>query len=352
MRRSGRRILESEATAPAGKGAINRQVLLRNRPAGIAQAGDFEIVEGRIIPPADGEVLVENRYLSVEPAMRGWIADTRGYAEPVPLGSVMRALAAGRVVESRHPDFAVGDDVTGWFGWQQFATVGADRIVRKVLERDLPLSASLGVLGINGVTALLALTRVGDPKPGETLVVSTAAGAVGSAVGQIANILGCRTVGIAGGAAKAALCTEEFGYAAAIDYRAPGLEEALAAACPDGVNVYFDNTAGPISDAVHRHLALGARVVVCGTAAIADWSDWPSGPRVERHLLVRRARMEGFVIFDHMAHYEAAIARLADWVREGRLRFREDILEGIEACPDALAGLYRGENDGKRLIRL
>ncbi len=331
---------------------VNQQVLLRNRPSGVAQADDFEIVERPVPALAEGEILVRNRFLSVEPAMRGWIADTRGYADPVPLGSVMRALAAGTVVSSRHPDFAPGDDVTGWFGWQAFAAVGASKVVRKVAERDLPLSASLGVLGINGVTALLALTMVGAPKAGDTVVVSTAAGAVGSAVGQIANILGCRTVGIAGGAAKVALCREEFGYAEAFDYRAPGLDEALAAACPDGVDVYFDNTAGPISDSVHRHLALGARVVVCGTAAIADWSDWPSGPRVERHLLVRRARMEGFVIFDHMDRYEEAIARLAQWVRDGKLRYREDLLDGIAACPDALAGLYRGENGGKRLIRL
>lgn len=332
--------------------AINHQVVLRQRPAGIAQAGDFKILRSPVGSPAEGEILVQNRFLSVEPAMRGWIADTRGYADPVPVGSVMRALAAGTVVESRHPDFVAGDEVTGWFGWQSFATVDAAKVVRKLAEPDLPMSASLGVLGINGVTALLALTLVGAPQPGETVVVSTAAGAVGSAVGQIANILGCRTVGISGGPEKVALCREQFGYAEAFDYRQPGLDEALSFACPGGVNVYFDNTAGPISDSVHRHLALGARVVVCGTAAISDWSDWPAGPRVERHLLVKRARMEGFVIFDHMHRYEGAVAKLAGWVREGKLAYREDILDGIEACPDALAGLYRGENDGKRLIRL
>jgi NADPH-dependent curcumin reductase CurA len=227
-----------------------------------------------------------------------------------------------------------------------------EAIVRRIRETDLPLSLSLGVLGINGVTAYLALTLIGAPRAGETVLVSTAAGSVGSAVGQIAKHLGCRTVGIAGGAAKVALCTSAFGYDAAIDYRCDVLDDAIAVACPAGIHVYFDNTAGAISDAALRHLANHARIVVCGTASISDWRDWPSGPRVERHLLVKRARMQGFVIFDHMDAYEDAVDRLADWVRNGTLAFREDILDGIEQCPDALAGLYRGENLGKRLIRL
>ena len=184
------------------------------------------------------------------------------------------------------------------------------------------------------------------------MVVSTAAGAVGSAAGQIAKIMGCRTVGIAGGAEKVKACLEDFGYDEAIDYRAGPIDDALGAACPDGIDVYYDNVAGPISDAVYRRLAVNSRVVVCGTASIADWSDWPTGPRVERHLLRQRTRMQGFVVFDHIAEYEGAIAQLADWVRAKRLTYREDVLQGIEACPDALAGLYRGENDGKRVIRL
>lgn len=330
----------------------NRQVRLRSRPIGVAQAEHFEIVEDAAPEPGEGEVVVRNRFLSVEPAMRGWIADTGNYSTPVATGSVMRALASGEIVASRHPDYAEGDPVTGWFGWQEYACVSPGQIVRRVQETDLPLSLSLGVLGINGVTAHLGLTRIGEPVAGETVLVSTAAGSVGSAAGQIAKILGCRTVGIAGGPKKVAQCLDDFGYDAAIDYRAPGLGDAILAACPDGVDVYYDNVAGPISDAVYRHLALNARVVVCGTASIADWSDWPTGPRVERHLLVKRARMQGFVIFDYMDEYEASVAQLADWVREGRLRYREDILEGIEACPDSLAGLYRGENLGKRLIRL
>ena len=331
---------------------MNRQVILTARPSGIAQAEHFAIRAVPDVPLAEGQLRVANHFLSVEPAMRGWIADVAGYADPVPIGGVMRALAVGDVIESRAPGFTSGDRVVGWFGWQERAVVDLGAVVRHVREHDLPLSLALGVLGINGVTAHLALTGIGKPVAGETVLVSTAAGSVGSAVGQIAKILGCRTVGIAGGPAKMGQCLNEFGYDAAIDYQAPHLSESIATACPRGVNVYFDNTAGAISDAVYPQLALRARVVVCGTASIAAWEPWPQGPRVERHLLVKRAAMQGFVIFDHMGAYEGSVATLAAWVREGRLHYREDILDGIEACPDALAGLYRGENTGKRIIKL
>lgn len=331
---------------------MNRRVVLATRPTGIAQAEHFRIESAPHEPLGAGMIRVRNSHLSVDPAMRGWIADMAGYAQPVPLGAVMRALAVGKVTESDANAFRVGDVVTGWFGWQDEAVVAPDVVVRKVIESDLPRSLALGVLGINGVTAHLALTRIGQPKPGETVLVSTAAGSVGSAVGQIARLLGCRTVGIAGGIAKAAQCLDRFGYDAAIDYKAGDPGPAIEAACPDGIDVYFDNTAGAISDAVYPRLALRSRVVVCGTASISTWDPWPSGPRVERHLLVKRARMEGFVIFDHMDAYEASVAQLAEWVRGGELRYVEDILDGIEACPDALAGLYRGENTGKRIVRL
>jgi NADPH-dependent curcumin reductase len=331
---------------------LNRQVILTSRPTGVAQAEHFAIVDAPHAPLGDGELRVRNRFLSVEPAMRGWIADVGNYAAPVEIGSVMRALAVGEVTESRASGFTQGDIVTGWFGWQEEAVVNVAAVVRKVVEADLPISLALGVLGINGVTAHLALTSIGAPKAGETVLVSTAAGAVGSAVGQIAKIIGCRTVGITGGPDKAAQCRDRFGYDVALDYKADGLGEAIAEACPNGVDVYFDNTAGQISDAVYPHLALGARVIVCGTASIPSWTPWPSGPRVERHLLVKRARMQGFVIFDHMDEYAASVAQLADWVRSGHLCYEEDIVEGLEACPDAIAGLYRGENKGKRIIKL
>ncbi len=330
----------------------NRQVRLKSRPTGIPQAEHFEIVEVEIPPVGDGEFLVRNEYLSVEPAMRGWVNAVANYAKPVGIGEVMRSFAAGRVVASRHRDYAQGDAVMGMLGWQDYAVSDGRSITRKVKEVGLPLSLSLGILGLNGVTAYFGLLEVGQPRPGDTVVVSTAAGAVGSAVGQIAKLMGCRTVGIAGGAVKTRLCREEFGYDAAIDYKAGDVGGALKAACPRGADVYFDNTAGAISDAVWAQLATGARVVICGTASVANWDPAPMGPRVERHLLVKRARAQGFLVFDYQHRYEEAVGRLADWVRAGRLRYREDIAEGIEACPDAIASLYRGDNLGKRLIRL
>ena len=237
-------------------------------------------------------------------------------------------------------------------GWQHYAVSDGTNITRKVKETDLPLSLSLGLLGLNGVTAYFGLLEAGAPRPGDTVVVSTAAGAVGSAVGQIASIMGCRTVGLTGGAEKVALCRNEFGYEVAIDYKAGNVAEALKRACPRGVDVYFDNTAGAISDAVMSQIAVGARIVICGTASISTWDPPPLGPRVERHMLVKRARMTGFLIFDYQQRYEEAIARLAVWVRAGRLHYREDIADGLEHCPGAIAELYRGENLGKRLIRL
>jgi NADPH-dependent curcumin reductase len=332
--------------------APNRQVRLKARPNGIPQAEHFEIVENAVPDIADGQFLVRNDYLSVEPAMRGWVSAVANYSKPVGIGEVMRAFTAGTVMKSRHAGYAEGDAVMGLLGWQDFAVSDGSTITRKIKETDLPLSLSLGILGLNGVTAYFGLLDVGRPRPGDTVVVSTAAGAVGSAVGQIAKLAGCRTVGLTGGSAKVKICEQDFGFDAAIDYKAGKLAEALAAACPRGVDVYFDNTAGAISDAVLAQLATGARVVICGTASISSWDPPPQGPRVERHLLVKRATMSGFLAFDYQHRYEEAIARLAAWVRQGKLHYREDISDGIEHCPGAIAELYRGDNLGKRLIRL
>jgi NADPH-dependent curcumin reductase len=330
----------------------HRQVLLKSRPVGIPQAEHFEIVEAPLPEVGERGFLVRNEFLSVDPAMRGWVNAMQNYSRPVAIGEVMRSYAAGTVAASRHPAFKEGDRVIGQLGWQEFAlSDGAG--VRKLREPDLPLSLSLGVLGLNGRTAYFGLLDLGQPRPGDTVVVSTAAGSVGSAVGQIAKITGCRTIGIAGGAEKVRLCREFFGYDVAIDYKtAAPLGEAIAGACPSGLDIYYDNTSGAVSDAVLPHLAVGARVLICGTASVANWDPPPMGPRVERHLLVKRARMQGFVAFDFEHRTEEAISRLAAWVREGRLRYREDILEGIESCPGAIAGLYRGENLGKRIVRL
>ena len=331
---------------------INRQVRLRSRPSGIPRPEHFEIVDVPVEPPGPGQVLVRNLWLSVEPAMRGWVNAVGNYSEPVAIGAVMRSFACGRVVVSNNPAWPVGTAVTGLFGWQDYALVDGTAIQRRIEEDGLPMSCALGVMGINGVTAHYGLLHIGQPRSGETVVVSTAAGAVGSCVGQIARLQGCRTVGIAGGPVKQALCIERFGFDAAVDYKAADFEESLAQACTGGVDVYYDNTAGEISDAVMRHLNVGARIVVCGTASVANWDPPPAGPRVERHLLTKRARMQGFVIFDHPEHAPVARADLAKWLRDGTLVYIEEVLEGIEQAPGAIAGLYRGDNLGKRLIRL
>ena len=333
-------------------GDTNHRVVLRARPQGIPEAHHFELQQVPVPALEPGEFLVRNEFLSVEPAMRGWVNAAANYSAAVGLGEVMRSFAAGRVVASRHRGYAIGDRVMGLLGWQTHAVSDGSGIRRKVKETDLPLSLSLGVLGINGVTAWFSLTQAARPLPGDTVVVSTAAGSVGSAVGQFAKMAGCRTVGIAGGAEKCRLCTAEFGFDAAVDYKSAGFEQALAAACPQGVDVYHDNTSGRISDAVLRLLNRHARVVVCGTAAVASWDPWPQGPRPERHLLNKSATMHGFLVWDWEHRYEEAVARLAPWVRDGRLRWREEILDGIGNAPGAIAQLYRGENLGKRLIRV
>jgi NADPH-dependent curcumin reductase CurA len=295
---------------------------------------------------------VRNLYLSVDPAMRGWVNAAANYSEPVAIGAVMRSIAVGEVIESKLDGYATGDVVCGMFGWQEFAAAGAGDIWFKHDPAMAPVSTALGVLGINGLTAYFCLLDVGQPQAGETVVVSTAAGAVGSAVGQIAKLKGCRAVGIAGGAEKVTQCRDEFGYDAAIDYKTADLDVELAAACPDGIDVYFDNTAGRISDAVYRQLAMRARVAICGTASIANWEPWPEGPRVERHLLVKRARMQGFLLFDYADRFAEARKQLADWLNAGKLTYREDVLGGLEAAPGAIQRLYAGQNRGKQLIKL
>lgn len=341
-----------EPTAPGSDAPeLNAQVLLTTRPVGIPQAHHFTVAHTPLPEPGPDQVLVRNEYLSVEPAMRGWANDAPNYLPPVALGAVMRAYAVGRVVRSNSPAFHPGQAVTGLFGWQRYAAVPATAIERTVGDA-LPISTALGILGLNGITAYFGLLDVGQPRPGDTVVVSTAAGSVGSCVGQLARIAGCRTVGITGGPAKVALCTGTFGFDAAVDYKSPTFAQDLAAALPNGADVYFDNTAGPISDAVHAHLAPRARIVVCGTASVADWSTGPQGNRIERTILVKRASIAAILAFDYRARFPEALSRLERWVRDGSLTYLEDVLDGIEHAPGAIAGLYAGTNLGKRLIRL
>lgn len=331
----------------------NRKVTLNSRPVGVPGPEYFSIETAPVADLKDGEFLVHNKYLSVDPAMRGWVNDAPNYLPPVPIGDVMRAFAVGEITASNHPDYSVGEIVSGLFGWQRFAISDGSNVMRKVTETDLSPSLSVGVLGLNGITAYFGLLDVCDPKEGETVVVSTAAGAVGSCVGQIAKIKGCKTVGITGGPEKAQRCLGEFGYDQAIDYKnTKDLGAELKNACPGGVDIYFDNTCGPISDAVFEQLALGARITVCGTAAIQEWEPLPIGPRVNRQLMVNRARMTGFLVLDYKARYREAVDQLSAWVRGGQISSREHILSGMDHAPGALQMLYTGQNEGKLLIEV
>ncbi len=327
-----------------------QQVILANRPVGIPGPDHFDISETHLGAPKPGQMLIKVTHWSIDPAMRGWANDVPNYSPPVALGDPMRSFGVGEVLASNHPNYSAGDLVHGMFGWQTAVLSDGSEIDRKIPETDLPRSYALGVLGLNGCTAYLGLTKICEAKTGDTVVVSTAAGAVGSAVGQIAKILGCRTVGIAGGPEKTALCREAFGYDAAIDYKSENISDALAQHCPEGVDCYFDNTCGPISDAVMAHLALGARITVCGTSAETVWDPIPTGPRVHRQLLVARARMQGFLIFDHKEDMAAARAALAGYLRDGRLQVREHILKGPEAAMSAIGMLYEGRNTGKLIV--
>lgn len=328
----------------------NTQVILANRPVGVPTPAHFEIREAEVPELLDGQCLVRVSHWSVDPAMRGWANDVPNYSPPVALGDPMRSFAVGEVIASRHPGYAEGDVVEGLLGWQTHVVTDGSNIGRKVTETDLPRSYALGIMGLNGTTAYFGLLESCAAKAGDTVVVSTAAGAVGSAVGQIAKVIGCRTVGIAGGPEKTRQCLEEFGYDAAIDYKSEDVAQALATACPDGVDCYFDNTCGPISDAVMTKLAQGARITICGTAAITEWDPLPVGPRVHRQLLVARARMQGFLIFDYKDRLAEAHTALAGWLREGRITVREHVLKGPEAAMGAIGMLYRGENTGKLIL--
>ncbi len=332
------------------QGVMNREIILVARPEPAVTPALFEPRERAVEEPGDGQFLVRVIYLSLEPAMRGWIADAPNYQEPVALGAVMTGFTVGEVVASRHPDYAVGDLVAGRQGWQEWALSDGSDIERKIEPGTAPLSCHLHVLGINGITTYFGLREVGRPKSGETVVVSTAAGSVGSIVGQIAKIEGCRTVGLTGSDEKAAQCRELFGYDAAINYKTePDLAAAVAAACPDGVDVYFDNVGGPISDAVMPALALGARVVVCGTMGMGNS---PEGPRYNRHILVKRAMMQGFLVFDHWDRRAEAQRQLEAWLAEGRIAYLEDVTDGLNKAPETLCRMLAGDNLGKTLIRV
>lgn len=330
---------------------INRQFLLAKRPAGAPNRETFEFVERPLAEPGQNQILVENEYLSLDPAMRGWMNDAKSYIPPVGLGEVMRALGVGKVIASNHPEYAEGDYVNGALGVQDYF-VGEPKGFYKVDPNQAPLPRYLSALGMTGMTAYFGLLSVGEPKPGETVVISGGAGAVGSVAGQIAKIKGCRVVGIAGGADKCRFLAEELGFDAAIDYKNEDLHAALKRDCPNGVDVYFDNVGGDILDTVLTRITVGARVVICGAISQYNNKDAVKGPANYLSLLVNRGRMQGMVVMDYVSRYPEAMRDMAGWMQSGQLKSKEDVVEGLETFPETLMKLFTGGNFGKLILKV
>jgi NADPH-dependent curcumin reductase CurA len=329
----------------------NRQFKLAARPIGLPKRSDWDETSAPVVGPSDGEVLVAVLYLSLDPAMRGWMNEGKSYIAPVGIGEVMRAGGVGRVLESKDPAFSKGDYVVGILGVQEYATVRAKGLT-KVDPSVAPLPVFLGVLGMPGMTAYFGLFEVGAAKAGETVVVSGAGGAVGMTVGQLAKIKGCRAIGIAGGPEKCAYVTDELGFDAVIDYKSADLLAGLKAHCPKGIDVYFDNVGGETLDVCLTRLAPHARVVICGAISQYNNTTPVRGPSNYLSLLVNRARMEGMVVFDFADRYGIAVREMAGWMKEGKLKSCEHVAEGFETFPEALLKLFKGENLGKLVLKV
>ncbi|MFM2053683.1 MAG: hypothetical protein RL456_1720 [Pseudomonadota bacterium] len=338
---------------------MNRQIVLASRPQGEAGVDHFRLVETAIPGPdelAEGQVLVRHHYLSLDPYMRGRMNEGRSYAQPQPLDAVMIGGTVGEVIASRNPHFAAGDHVVGMGGWQEHAVVDATQrgVLQKVDTRHVPLSAYLGAVGMPGVTAWYGLVKIIDPKPGQTVTVSAASGAVGSAVGQLAKARGCRVVGIAGGAEKCAYVVDALGFDACIDHRAhpdlKSLSGALKAACPDGIDGHFENVGGMVLDAVMLRANAFSRVAMCGMIAGYDGQPLPmANPAL---ILVNRMKIEGFIVSEHMAVWPEALRELGAGVATGTLKYRETVAQGLAQAPEAFIGLLKGRNFGKQLVKL
>lgn len=333
--------------------SINRQALLSKRPVGFAQESDWSLTETPVALPENGEILVRVTHLSLDPAMRGWMNAAKSYIEPVALGAVMRAFGLGEVVASGSDSVPVGSLVTGEFGVQEHALMNASDV--EVVERDVavPPGALLGLLGLTGMTAYFGLLDIAEFKPGQTVLVSGAAGAVGSTVGQIAKALGGRVVGIAGGAEKCAYLTETLGFDAAIDYKSGDVGAAIRAALPNGADVFFDNVGGEILDHALANLAMKARVIICGAVSQYNNTEAGAGPKNYRALLVKRARMEGMVVFDYVERFPEATKQLTEWLGSGQIVSVEDVVRGsIADFPATLMRLFEGKNTGKLVLEI
>jgi NADPH-dependent curcumin reductase CurA len=331
----------------------NKQIVLAARPKGAPQESDFRLVENELPEPADGEVLVKNLFLSLDPYMRGRMNEGRSYAKPVELGDVMVGATVGQVISSRHPKFAVGDTVVAYVGWQEYG-ISKGETVLKVDPKLVPIAAYLGAVGMPGVTAWYGLLEIGKPKAGETVVVAAASGAVGGTVGQLAKIKGCHTVGIAGGKDKCEYVVKELGFDVCLDHHdaANGrLKEQFKEATPKGVDIYFENVGGPILDMVLTRLAPYARISLCGLVSQYNATE-AYGVKNFGALLTNRASVQGFIVGEHMDRWPAALAELGKYVAEGRIKYRESIAEGLENAPKAFIGMLAGKNFGKQLVKL
>ncbi len=328
---------------------INRQILLVSRPKGEATLNNFHLAAPELPEIGEGQLLVRNFYLSLDPYMRGRMNDTKSYAPPQPLDTVMIGATVGEVIESRHPDWQPGDAVAAMFGWQEYGISDGSNL-RRIDDARIPMSAYLGAAGMPGVTAWYGLNRIIAPKAGETVAVSAASGAVGSVVGQLAKRAGCRVVGIAGGAQKCAYVVETLGFDACVDYKAGHLDEALRAAAPDGIDGYFENVGGDVFDAVMRNLNAHSRIALCGM--ISGYNGEPIPLKYPGLLLTNRVRLEGFIVTEHLDVWPQALKELTDAIAAGELRYRETMAQGIENAPAAFLGLLKGENFGKQIVRL
>tara|TARA_R110001592_G_C13122360_1_gene745893 strand:- start:729 stop:1733 length:1005 start_codon:yes stop_codon:yes gene_type:complete len=332
----------------------NSQWILQSRPETEVGPENFRLCKEVLRPLAEGEFLVEVKYLSVDPSQRGWLNNVRSYVPPVAIGEVMRATGVGYVLESKHADFEAGDVVEGGLGWQTYAICNGSEVfpIRKV-ESSYPLSYSLHVLGLTGLTAYFGMLRVAQVKEGDVVVVSGAGGATGSVAGQLAKIHGATVIGIAGGAEKCKWLTEELGFSAAIDYKAESVADRLASLCKNGIDVFFDNVGGQILDDVLLNLKVGGRIALCGGISSGyGKANLPPGPQNYMQLVIRRALMQGFLVLDYTEEFPTALAEIASWIDSSELKVKESFAEGIASCPLALQGLFRGENIGKQLVRV
>jgi len=327
----------------------NKQILLASRPTGWVEESNFKLVETPVPAIADGQVLVRNHFLSLDPYMRGRMNDTKSYAAPVKLGDVMIGGTAGEVVESKNPKFKAGDKVVGMLGWQLYGVSDGTQLM-KVDDRHIPLSAYLGTVGMPGVTAWYGLMDICQPKPGETVVVTAASGAVGSVVGQLAKMKGCRAIGIAGGAEKCRYVVDELGFDACVDYKAGNLWKDIKAATPDGIDCLFENVGGEIFDTLLGRMNAFSRIALCGLIAQYNSEPWPM--KNIGSVLINRIKMQGFIVSEHMERWPVALQELGQGVATGKIKYRETVAQGLENAPKAFIGLLKGANLGKQLVKL